>query len=487
VNQHPLGIRFVCAAAVALCTAAPAAAQQRADAGPYGNLFGGSGKPQTQSLDIRGGLFGGYDDNLLAQAPDSAQTNPFDSRFQVPGVTTGFNSTATYGYAHAFRGRSASQFRFRSTASVAEFTSASKQALWVPSYDVGTSFSTNLTPKIGLSANLHAAYEPYYQYVPFLTNASSGSSAIPTASAPADSTATDNGASSAVPVAAVSPSAADVTPVGSDIGFATKSQFVAFSTAGISITDRITKRVSLTAETQLIETEIFGQARVETRTVRGQAGYKLTKKIGVHVGYGIEDVRFAQDAVPSSRVQNQLVDFGLDYGDGGAFSFARYYTLTFGTGLSALRHGSDTFFTLNGHVALARRIGRTWSTSIGAGRGTSYIVGFTTPIVDDSVNTGVGGQLAPRLYFAAGANYVRGQNAFSAASGTLVGKSASTRLTFALNQNLGFYGQYSYYRYDVPDGFFSTVAFTQHQNRRSASVGLTFWVPLINQRTVRQQ
>ena len=123
----------MCAVAVALCTAAPAAAQQRADAGPYGNLFGGSGKPQTQSLDIRGGLFGGYDDNLLAQAPDSAQTNPFDSRFQVPGVTTGFNSTATYAYAHAFRGRSASHFRFGSTGSVAEYTGANKQALWVPS------------------------------------------------------------------------------------------------------------------------------------------------------------------------------------------------------------------------------------------------------------------------------------------------------------------------------------------------------------------
>ena len=37
-----------------------------------------------------------------------------------------------------------------------------------------------------------------------------------------------------------------------------------------------------------------------------------------------------------------------------------------------------------------------------------------------------------------------------------------------------------------PSGFFTTIDFLQHQNRRSASVGLTFWMPLINQRTARQ-
>ena len=77
MSRNLLGIRFACAAAFALCAAAPATAQQQqADAGPYGNLFKGVGKPQTQSLDLRGGLFGGYDDNLLATAPDSGQTNP---------------------------------------------------------------------------------------------------------------------------------------------------------------------------------------------------------------------------------------------------------------------------------------------------------------------------------------------------------------------------------------------------------------------------
>ena len=124
--------------------------------------------------------------------------------------------------------------------------------------------------------------------------------------------------------------------------------------------------------------------------------------------------------------------------------------------------------------------------SIGAARGTSYVLGFGEPLFSDSANAGVAGQIAPRLNFSSGATYLVGQRAFSDSGGNLVSKSASARLTFGVTTHVGLYGQYSYYQYDVPDGFFSTIAFPQHQNRRSASVGLSFWVPLINQRLARQ-
>ena len=488
MSRTSFGICFACAATVVLCTPAPAAAQQQADAGPYGNLFRGSGKPQTQSFDLSAGLFGGYDDNLLAQGLGNGGTNPFDPRLQVPGVTTGFNSSAQYGYVHAFRGRSGSQFRFGGGASVQEFTGADKQALWVPNYGAATSFGTNLTSKISFSASLQGSYAPYYQYVPFMTNGGAGSSAaVSTVVAPADGATSGNEPTPEVPIAAINPTPSDVSPVGSDIGFATQSEFVATGTAAVSITDRLTKRASISIDGQLTESQVVGQARMEGRIAHGTIGYKLTRTIGVHVGYAIQDVHYIQDSAPNSRLSNHFVDFGIDYGDGHSFSFARYYTVSFSTGLSALRNGSDTFFRVDGSVSLARRMGRTWSASVGAARGTSYILGFADPIYTDSVNAAFGGQIAQRLNLTTGANYVRGQNAFSSASGTLISKMASARLTFGLNQHLGLYGQASYYQYDVPRDFFTTVDFLQHQNRRSASVGLTFWMPLINQRTARQQ
>jgi len=175
-----------------------------ADPGPYGNLFKGSGKPQTQSFDVSGGLFGGYDDNLLAQGLGNGTTNPFDPRFQVPGVTTGLNSSAQYGYVHAFRGRSASQFRFGGGASVQEFTGADRQALWVPNYGAATSFGTNLTPKILFSASLQASYAPFYQYVPFMTNGgASSSAAVSTVVAPVDGAPSGNEPTPEIPIAAI--------------------------------------------------------------------------------------------------------------------------------------------------------------------------------------------------------------------------------------------------------------------------------------------
>jgi hypothetical protein len=144
---------------------------------------------------------------------------------------------------------------------------------------------------------------------------------------PADGLASGNEPTSEIPIAAVNPTPSDVSPVGSDIGFATQSDYVATGTAGVSITDRFTKRASFTIDGQLTESQVVGQARVESRIAHGQVGYKLTRKMGVHVGYGIQDVRYVQESTPNSRLQNHFVDFGIDYGDGHSFSFARYHAV----------------------------------------------------------------------------------------------------------------------------------------------------------------
>ncbi|MCU1385650.1 MAG: hypothetical protein JWL71_4347 [Acidobacteria bacterium] len=475
----------MCAAAAIVCAAAGAAAQQ-VDNGPYGDLFGRTPRPQTQSLDVRGGVFGGYDDNLLAQSPNSGGTDVFDPRFKVPGVTSGFQSSATYGYVHAGRGKSGTVFQFGSTASLQEYTGADSRPLWVPNYGGSARFGSNLTHKISIAANISASYGPYYQYIAVLANGAGNLGAISANGGSADSADAGNGSAPATPASLATQGPVNVSPIGSDIGFATEATYVGYASTGVSITDRFTKRSRISAEVRLDETEVFGQARIENRLARAEIVHNLTRKFAVRVGYGLQDTRYIAGSVPGTEAQNHLFDLGLDYGDGGSISFARYYTLTFTTGLSALRHGGDMFFRVDGGVTLARRMGRTWMASIGAMRGTSYIVGFSDPIFSDSANATVGGQLGRRLNFTTGLTYLRGQNAFALPGPSLVTKNASARLTAGLTQHIGLYGQYSFYQYDVPEGFFSTVAFPPHQNRRSASIGLTFWAPLINQRTARQ-
>ena len=57
--------------------------------------------------------------------------------------------------------------------------------------------------------------------------------------------------------------------------------------------------------------------------------------------------------------------------------------------------------------------------------------------------------------------------------------SASTRLDVALNRTLGLYGQYSYYRYEIPPGS-SDINLLSKLSRQIATVGLSVWLPIIN-------
>ncbi|HEV2984196.1 MAG TPA: hypothetical protein VGX46_07400, partial [Vicinamibacterales bacterium] len=70
MSRTVFGIQFVCALAVCVAVAVPAAAQeQQPSGGPFSGLFKGSPKEQPQTFDLRGSAFGAWDDNLLAVAP----------------------------------------------------------------------------------------------------------------------------------------------------------------------------------------------------------------------------------------------------------------------------------------------------------------------------------------------------------------------------------------------------------------------------------
>jgi hypothetical protein len=479
VTRNILVMRFVWITALAVASTAVPAVAQESNAGPYGDLFGAPRKPQTQSLDIRGQVFGGYDDNLLAQAPNSNGAELFDPRLQVPGATTGLMSTASYDYAHTGRGKSATQFRISGAGSVQEFTGADSKPFWTQNYNAASSLGTSLTPRVSVSLNGSASYTPYYQYIPMLGTAAG---AAVGQGASSDGTTADTGAAALPPFAVELPPSIGGT--GTDLNFATEAAFVQFWGAGASVSDRITKRSTISGSVQWNETQVFNVSKIQSRSAQARIAHTLTRTLGFHAGFGLQDMRFSQGPSLQTPTLNQLFDVGLDFGDG--ITIAKYYRLSFSTGTSALRQDNDTQFFLTGNISLARSLGRTWSASINANRGTSYIVGFANPFVSDAVGAGVGGQLARRLSLNAGLTYLRGQSVFSASTGNLVSETASARLTFAAGQHVGVYAQYAYYQYDVPDSLFSSISFPQHLHRRSASVGLSFWVPLINPRAERQ-
>jgi len=449
---------------MAACVAAgvPAAAQQpQPSGGPFSGLFKGSPKEQPHTLDIRASAFAAWDDNLLAQTPGGGfggGENAIDPRFLKQGVASGFQGSLAYGFR---RSGTRSSFNVGADASVQQFAGGlGGEPFWFYGYNLTTGLTTKVTNKTSVSFGAVSAYAPFYQYAPFLKNTTS-----------------------------------EESPVASDYGYAVNSVLVRSSSASASVENRFSKKSSISAGVDWEQRVIPGneEANVDARAVRATFTHSLTRKLGFHVGYGIQETRYVvrPDAKP---VRTNLMDIGLGYGDGLTLTFARHYTLSLGIGASIAKNGDpvsvattgkDTIFMVTGAATLSRSIGRTWGASLGYVRGTSYVVGFTEPLMTDSANAGIGGRLTTRLQVSAGAGASRGQQLFSESGGDVVSYTASTRLTYALFSHLGLYGQASYYRFSIPPGF-TNFGFVPDLDRRSVSVGLTTWLPLINQRRARR-
>jgi len=456
VNPRSLGIQLVCAAAFVIAAASPSGAQSAQPPGggnPFAGLFKGSPADQPHRLDLNGSTFVAWDDNVLAQAPNGSPDQiGLDPRGVRQGFASGFQAAASYGL---HTGGPRNQFSADAQGSLQQFASTAGQNLLFESYGGSVGFRTGLTPKTTLSTGAGYSYAPFYQYAPFLQSTMNPES-----------------------------------PVGSDYGYAATSEWVRTTRANAMIENRFSKRSRVSADVAW-EQRLYPDNPlfdIDTSTVHGVFTHNLTKKLTVHVGYGLQKSEFKARSSPTP-LQHDL-DFGIGYGDGITISFARHYTLAMSIGASVVRRqdpfgtteaGRETTFVVIGGATLSRSIGRTWATSIGYTRGTSYVVGFPQPMLTDSASAGIGGPIAGRLYFSAGAGATQGQQLFQPSSGStsrLVSYTASTRLTFGLFKSLGLYTQASYYKYSVPEDFHS-FGFTPKLDRRSVSAGLTAWLPLI--------
>jgi len=459
VDRNSFGIRFVCAVALLCATASTLAAQdqpppsQQPRGGPFSGLFKGSPKEQPHTLDVRASAFGAYDDNLLAQTPGfgGSTASLLDSRNQRRGISSGMDASLRYGFRTS---GTRSAFNIGGGASVQQFGSqVLAGGLWIPSYSATTGFRTSLTTKTALLFGADTSYGPYYQYLPFLKD-----------------------------------TASEESPVGADYGFAAQTQWVRSVGGSASIENRFSRKSMMSAGVNWQQHGIpsISGSSIDSRGAHAGFSHNLTRKLAFHFGYGVQET----SSPNSEPIRTNNLDVGLGYGDGITLTIGRHYILSLSAGVTVakngdaaavLRTGKSTAVAVTGGATLSRSIGRDWGVSIGYARGTSYVVGFAEPLMNDSANAGIGGPLGDRMQFSAGAGASRGQALFSENRNPIVSYSASTRLSYGLFKYLGLYAQASYYRYSVPIDYL-TIGFVPDLDRRSASVGLSSWFPLIKHR-----
>jgi hypothetical protein len=440
---------------VSLLACASAYAQPQPSGGPFTGLFRGSPKDQPHHLDLNGSAFGAWDDNVLAQLPNTQGNNATGlgllPQTVKPGIATGFQVGLNYGFQ---RSGTRSGVNVSAAGNFQEFESSSgNDRLQFQNYAAYGSLRENLTNKMSMTFGAGSAYAPYYQYAPFL----------------AGTTTTDS-------------------PVGSDYGFAVDSEWVRSSNASVSFDDKVTKRSTFSISTgwqqQFITTT--GQ-KIETESVGMRLSHSLTKKLSVYGGYTLQQTQDSLALSGTEPFRYGNVEMGLGYGDGLVLTFARYYTLSMNVGLTAAKNGDPasiaktgraTQFMVTGGATLSRAIGRTWSASIGYARGVNYVVGFQEPLNTDSATAGIRGPIVPRVFFSLGAGATRGQQVFTG-GGKLIAYDGSARLTYGIFGNVGLYAQASYYKFSVPPDALEAFTFTPQLQRRSVSAGITTWLPLI--------
>ena len=427
---------------------------------PFSGLFRGSPRDQPHKLDISGSAFGAWDDNALGQLPGGSGSgfagaggggfSPFAQNIK-PGIATGFQGAANYGF-HGGNRRTSVSLAANGSFQVFE-SSASERRLTFENYDANAAFATGLTSKISLSLAAGTSYAPFYQYAPFLKSTMSADS-----------------------------------PVGSDYGFAVDWDWARSTSAGATITDQFTKRSSVSGTVNWNEQILTTTDRViDTQGAGVRFSHNVTRKLIFTLGYTMSESRFTESGVRGAPFRYGNVDVSLGYGDGLTFRFARYYTLSLNVGASIAKNGDpesvaktgrSTQFLVTGSATLSRSIGRTWEGSLNYNRGVTYMVGFTEPFSGDSASAGLGGPVVQRLFFSLGAGASRSQAVFSQ-NGYLVAYSSSARLTYGLFSNVGLYAQASYYKYSIPEAELQTLGFTPQLGRRSVSAGVSTWLPLI--------
>lgn len=497
------------------CVVATSAAAQ----GPFAGLFGGRNKDQLQTLDLRAALFGGYDDSVLSLLPGAAPDDRFvlddGSRFQNHGFASGFNAALAYRLSKRWAG---SQFQFSGDAAFTEFGAGLESGVfWASTYSARAQVIKDLTTRTTVAAGGGATYAPFYQYAPFLKDGNEASSVSSGYGLAVNSTwvgAFDASASMTTrpsaktslsanvgwreaqdgnlqqsPVVNLDPEASP-PPLGNALPAIT-GDWVETLDASALMTHNFSSKTSFLGDVGWHNArQVTGDqpGSVETRSIHAGLSHNLTRKLSVHGGYGISQGRYSLvDDAPWSFYHT--LDLGVGYGDGLTLSFAERYKLSLSIGMSLVRNGDpaavltsgegqQTVFRVDGGATLTRLIGRTWSASVGYVRATSYIVGFRQPLFTDSATTSIGGQVAPRLQFSAGATYTRGQLAFSAGDDVITSYNASTRLTYGMSRYVGLYGQASYYNYDSA-ATASAIRLPPTLRRRSASVGLSCWLPII--------
>jgi hypothetical protein len=434
--------------ATALLVGVPSALAQRPRPDrEYRGLFGGNGADpkSNQAFDMSVSLYGGYDDNVLADQQQGGYTDP---RFQVP---SGYGAASLSLDYSKRTGRVTFDFsggtEYRYYGNVKEMTGFN----WY-----GTAgFSAKLSSRTDFRATESASYTPYYSFAPF------------------------PGLSPPVP--------GDIAPISPD--YPLLQQAATYYNSMASFEHRLTPRSSIRADYFWSGVD-YSNASQQYRNWNAGAGYsyKLTSHASARLGYHY------RKSVSSYYYQGQPItahdiDVGIDYNR--ALSFSRKTTFGFSFGTSIYKSfapisadvtvpwQNQTHYVGTGNVFLNYQIGRSWNARLDYRRGLDYIMGFTDPFQSNVATASIGGFISPRQRFNAAASYNKGNVGVGYAGRNYDTYMAMANYQMALAKWGALFADYGYYHYVFDNTVPMPPGMYHGQDRQSVRGGVNLWLPLL--------
>jgi hypothetical protein len=432
-NAHRVRRRALTFLVLSLTCAAPAFAQRAA--GPYSGVLGTTDDASGRhTLIFRSSLFGAWDDIITENFSDVSESD-VDNRFLRSGLAGG----AQGGLTHA---RRTNRMRWLSSADSELRMYGSDGDALAATFAGRTALDADVNSRVTVGLGGGWSYSPYYDLSPSYGSQSRS-----------------------------------VGSFGGGFGVATAAERNMVTDGDGRISVRLSRRDTLEASGNARYWKFLDQDEntVTSYGARGRYRRSLSTALGVFAGFARDQsqYRFAD----ADDLTTDTIDVGIDYGD--TLEFSRRAALSFNFATSATRWEDETHWRVNGSAALTRAFGRTGSGLLQYQRAMEPAAGFREPLLSDTFSGAFSNQIGRDTSWSVNAGYVRGETGFGDDARRYDVYDAGARITRALTRNLGVFGDYTYYRYDVPAG--STVfTFLPKFSRQSVSFGLTVWAPIIN-------
>jgi hypothetical protein len=411
--------------------------------GPFGGLFGGGAGGFSQQLTLNAALAAGYTQSGLTSTDTTGGSGDVrsirSSSFQQASAGLGYSlSRSRVGFS-ASTGTSASYYpRFQDRFLLTGYGSAGGDLqLW---------------KGMRVSVSESVTYRPIY----FLN----------TLSALVDPTSQ----------LATDPSLLGIDPA--LYGGARNERVLTSWTAGAIRQDlSLTSRVSLSLSYAYARSQSSrGDRNLSTQNGLGRLQIGLAKGLSLRLGYGRSVGSYG--GANRQRVAREHIDAGLDFNR--ALSLTRSLTLSFGSGLTAVKYDARKRYVLAGHIRLNRHIGRTWNAGLAYARGVHVLDTFRQPVISSSLRANVGGLLTQRVQFHSTAGVSTGNIGFGQVGNGFGGIYGTTGLNVGLLRAVGLGLDYSYYRQRFDNSVQLPFGLLRRIDRQSIRLHVNVWIPLIS-------